>query len=172
MAIESKVRDASPDAQAVAPGGVAPRPTTVPSAVLFACTLNAIRSPMAAAILKHLTGGRVYVESAGARPGERDPFVTVVMDEIGIDMADHVPHAIADLHDTTFDLIITLSPEAHHQALELTRTMAVDVEYWPTLDPSFVMGNREQILASYRTVRDALFARIKARFALTGGPTV
>ena len=144
----------------------------LPAAVLFACTLNAIRSPMAAAIFKHLTGRRVYVESAGVRPGERDPFVAAVMDEIGIDMAGHTPHAISDLQDTTFDLIVTLSPEAHHQALELTRTMAVDVEYWPTLDPSFVMGNREQILASYRSVRDGLFARIKARFGLTGGPSV
>ena len=127
---------------------------------------------MAAAILKHLTGRRVYVESAGARPGERDPFVAVVMDEIGIDVSGHTPHAISDLQDTSFDLIITLSPEAHHQALELTRTMAVDVEYWPTLDPSYVMGNRDQILASYRTVRDQLFNRIKQRFGLTGGPSV
>lgn len=145
---------------------------TLPGAVLFACTLNAIRSPMAAAIFKHLTGRRVYVESAGVRPGERDPFVAAVMEEIGIDMSGHTPHAISDLQDTTFDLIITLSPEAHHQALELTRTMAVDVEYWPTLDPSFVMGNREQILGSYRTVRDTLFVRIKARFRLAGGPSV
>jgi protein-tyrosine-phosphatase len=144
----------------------------LPGAVLFACTLNVIRSPMAAAIFKHLTGRRVYVESAGVRPGERDPFVSVVMDEIGIDMTGHTPHAISDLQDTTFDLIITLSPEAHHQALELTRTMAVDVEYWPTLDPSFVTGNREQILGSYRAVRDALFKRIKARFGLAGGPSV
>jgi protein-tyrosine-phosphatase len=144
----------------------------LPGAVLFACTLNVIRSPMAAAILKHLTGRRVYVESAGVRPGAHDPFVATVMDEIGIDMTGHTPHAISDLEDTSFDLIITLSPEAHHQALELTRTMAVDVEYWPTLDPSFVVGNREQILASYRMVRDQLFTRIKVRFGLTGGPSI
>lgn len=149
-----------------------PEHRPLPGAILFACTLNAIRSPMAAAIFKHLTGRRVYVESAGVRPGERDPFVAAVMDEIGIDMSGHTPHAINDLQDTSFDLIITLSPEAHHQALELTRTMAVAVEYWPTLDPSFVMGNREQILASYRTVRDQLFNRIKQRFGLTGGPSV
>lgn len=144
----------------------------LPGAILFACTLNVIRSPMAAAIFKHLTGGRIYVESAGVRPGERDPFVLAVMDEIGIDMSSHAPRSINDLQDTSFDLIITLSPEAHHQALELTRTMAVDVEYWPTLDPSFVMGNREQILASYRQVRDQLFNRIKQRFGLAGGPSV
>ena len=145
---------------------------SLPGAVLFACSMNVIRSPMAAAILKHLGGRRVYVESAGVRTGEPDPFVAAVMDEIGIDLAGHTPHALADLQDTTFDLIITLSPEAHHQALELTRTMAVDVEYWPTLDPSFLVGNREQILESYRGVRDGLFNRIRARFGLTGGPSV
>ena len=150
-------------------------PGELPSAVLFACTLNAIRSPMAAAILRHLAGRRVYVESAGARPtGESDPFVISVMEEIGIDLSDHRPHSIADLNDTSFDLIITLSPEAHHQALELTRTMAVDVEYWPTFDPSLMIGqgSREQILDSYRAVRDQLFRRIGARFRLQGGPSV
>jgi protein-tyrosine-phosphatase len=152
-------------------GGQA-RGRDLPGAVLFACTINAIRSPMAAAILKHLTGRRVYVESAGVRPGEPDPFVAAVMEEIGIDLTRHAPHSIADLGDTSFDLIVTLSPEAHHQALELTRTMAVDVEYWPTLDPSLVMGNRDQILDAYRAVRDGLFRRIKARFGLEGGPTV
>ena len=146
----------------------------LPGSVLFACTMNAVRSPMAAAILRHLAGRQVYVESAGVRAGEVDPFVAAVMDEIGIDLSRHEPHTLADLHDTSFDLIITLSPEAHHQALELTRTMAVDVEYWPTFDASLMIGqgNREQTLQSYRAVRDRLFNRIKDRFGMTGGPTV
>jgi protein-tyrosine-phosphatase len=146
----------------------------LPGAVLFACTMNAVRSPMAAAILRHLGGRSVYVESAGVRAGEADPFVAVVMDEIGIDVTKHTPHTLADLHDTSFDLIITLSPEAHHQALELTRTMAVDVEYWPTLDATAMhgVGNREQILQAYRDVRDSLFKRIKLRFGFEGGPSV
>lgn len=144
----------------------------MPSAVLFACNLNAVRSPMAAAIMQHLTGGRVYVESAGVRPGEPDPFAAAVMDEIGIDMHAHRPHAIADLYDTSFDVIVSLTPEAHHQALEMTRTMAVDVEYWPTQDPTLASGSREQILGSYRAVRDGLFGRIKTRFGLAAGPSV
>ena len=146
----------------------------LPGAVLFACTLNAVRSPMAAAILAHLAGRRTYVESAGIRPGAHDPFVDEVMGEIGIDMRRHTPQTIADLHDTSFDLIVTLSPEAHHQALELTRTFAVEVEYWPTFDASLMMGSgsREQVLNAYRSVRDTLFRRIKQRFALVGGPTV
>jgi protein-tyrosine-phosphatase len=146
----------------------------LPASVLFACTMNAIRSPMAAAILRYLAGHRIYVESAGVRAGETDPFVVAVMDEIGIDLSAHEPRTLAGLHDTSFDLIVTLSPEAHHQALELTRTMAVDVEYWPTFDASLMMGqgNREQVLESYRAVRDGLFTRIKSRFAVAGGPSV
>lgn len=146
----------------------------LPGAVLFACTMNSVRSPMAAAILRHLAGRRVYVESAGARAGEPDPFVAEVMSEIGIDISRHTPRTIRDLNDTSFDVVVTLSPEAHHQALELTRTMAVDVEYWPTLDATVTMGQgtREQTLASYRSVRDQLFKRIKQRFGFEGGPTV
>jgi protein-tyrosine-phosphatase len=146
------------------------QPSDLPHAVLFACKFNAIRSPMAAAILRHLMGKRIYVQSAGVRRGETDPFAVAVMDEIGIDMGRHMPRSIEELEDTTFDLIVTLAPEAHHKALELTRTMAVGVEYWPTLEPSATSGNREQILHSYRAVRDQLFERIKARFGLGGAP--
>jgi len=144
----------------------------LPGAVLFACNRNAVRSPMAAAILKHLAGNRVYVGSAGVRPGEPDPFAVAVMDELGIDMSRHKPVQLADMHDTSFDLIVTLAPEAHHKALQLAQGFAVDVEYWPTMDPTLASGSREQILAAYRAVRDGLFARIKARFKLAGGPSV
>jgi protein-tyrosine-phosphatase len=146
----------------------------LPGAVLFACTMNSVRSPMAAAILRHLAGRRLYVESAGVKAGGPDPFAVEVMDEIGIDIADHKPITVQELHDTSFDLIVTLSPEAHHQALELTRTMAVEVEYWPTFDATVLVGHgsREQVLDAYRGVRDQLFQRIKRRFGLEGGPTV
>ena len=160
-------------APARAPGGGAVV-RELPDSVLFACTLNAVRSPMAAAIMRHLAGRRVYVQSAGVRAGEPDPFVAAVMDEIGIDVSRHAPVKLSDLDDTSFDLIITLSPEAHHQALEWTRTMAVDVEYWPTFDASIMQGHgsREQILDAYRAVRDRIFKRIKDRFGIEGGPSV
>jgi len=125
---------------------------------------------MAAAILRFLAGKRIYVRSAGVREGEIDPFVIAVMDEIGIDVTHHQPRTIEDLEDSSFDLIVTLAPEAHHKALEFTRTQAVDVEYWPTLDPSAATGNREQILEGYRVVRDQLFERIKKRFDISGMP--
>jgi protein-tyrosine-phosphatase len=136
----------------------------LPSAVLFACTQNVIRSVMAAAIMKHFYGHRVYVASCGVRPGQADPFVATVMDEIGITIGRHRPQGFEDLEDSSFDLVISLSPEAHHRALELTRTMAIEAEYWPTMDPSVTAGSREQILDSYRDVRDTLMRRIRLRF--------
>lgn len=144
----------------------------LPGAILFACSMNAVRSPMAAALMRHFFPKRVYVESAGVRPGELDGFAVAVMDELGIDISGHQPIAIDELHDTSFDVIVTLSPEAHHQALELTRTMAVDVEYWPTVDPTATIGSREQMLAAYRDVRDMLTMRIKKRFYWQAGPSV
>jgi protein-tyrosine-phosphatase len=138
----------------------------LPHAVLFSCTRNAIRSPMAEGLLKHLLGHRVYVDSVGVRPLEIDPFVVEVMDEIGIDLSKHRPKSFEDLEDTSYDLIISLSPEAQHSAVELTRTMACEVEFWNTLDPSIVEGNREMRLDAYRQVRDQLMRRIEQRFAL------
>ena len=139
-------------------------PQELPSAVLFACTQNVIRSVMAAAIFKHFYGHKVYVTSCGVKPGTADPFVAAVMDEMGIDIGKHRPQGFDDLEDSSFDLVISLSPEAHHRALEMTRTMAIEAEYWPTLDPSITAGSREQILDSYRDVRDMLMRKIRQRF--------
>jgi len=150
----------------------APGRTARPQAVLFACGLNSVRSPMAAALFKQLFGRSSYVGSAGVRTAEVDPFAVVAMDEIGLDIAKHRPMTFEQLDDwegLNFDLIVTLSPEAHHKALELTRTLAADVEYWPTADPTLASGNREQQLDAYREVRDQLLARIKARFDWRSG---
>ena len=133
-------------------------------AILIACTLNAVRSPMAAAILRHLAGQRLYVESAGVRAGELDPMAVEAMEEIGLEIGKHKPHRFEDLEDGSFDLVITLSPEAQHKAVELTRTAATRVEYWPTMDPTAVEGSREQRLQAYRAVRDQLMERLKQRF--------
>ena len=133
-------------------------------AVLIACTMNAVRSPMALGILRHLTRGRLYVESVGVRAGSLDPLAVEVMEEIGLEIGKHKPRRFEDLEDGSFDLVITLSPEAQHKAVELTRTAATSVEYWPTLDPTVVEGSREQRLAAYRGVRDQLMERLKARF--------
>jgi protein-tyrosine-phosphatase len=146
-------------------------PPSRPQAVLFACGMNAVRSPMAAALLQQLFGQTVYVGSAGVQKGELDPFAVAVMEEIGIDIARHKPmtfEEIEDLDGLNFNLIVTLSPPAHHKALELTRTLGAQVEYWPTPDPTAAVGSREQRLNAYREVRDQLRARIRERFGSRG----
>ena len=139
-----------------------------PHAVLFACDFNAVRSPVAAGLFRQMLGRSSYVASAGVRAGELDAFAVAVLDEIGIDISKHRPMTFETLDEwegLNFDLIVTLSPEAHHRALELTRTLAADVEYWPTSDPTATEGPREQRMAAYREVRDQMIERIKTRFA-------
>jgi protein-tyrosine-phosphatase len=146
-------------------------PVSRPLAVLFTCGQNSLRSPMAAGLFGQMFGRSIYTRSAGVRKGDLDPFAVAVMAELGIDIARHKPVTFEELEDwegLNFDLIVSLAPEAHHRALELTRTSAIDVEYWPTADPSAAEGSREQRLEAYRAVRDQLLDRIRKRFAPSG----
>ena len=145
----------------------------LPGAVLFACTMNQIRSPMAEALLKYLHGNRIFVQSAGVRAGPVvDPFAVAVMDELGIDIERHRTRDFTQLDDDYFDLVISLSPEAQHQAVELTRNNASDLEFWHMPDPSLAEGTREQRLDAYRDLRDLLLRRIRARFPPIGTPAL
>ena len=144
----------------------------LPGSVLFCCTMNALRSPMAEAMLKHLHGRRIYVDSVGLRSGPIDEFAVAVMEEIGMDISKHRAKTFEQLEDGSFDLIVSLSPEAQHHAVEMTRTMACDVEFWNTFDPSIAEGSREIRLDAYRQVRDQLMRRILTRFPLPGAPRV
>ncbi|MDX6749468.1 arsenate reductase ArsC [Geminicoccaceae bacterium 1502E] len=144
----------------------------LPASVLFACTMNAIRSPMAEALLKFFHGHRIYVQSVGVRQGELDPMVVQVLDEIGIDLSRHRPRTFDDLEDTFFDLVISLSPEAQHRAVELTRSSSCELDFWHMPDPSVIEGSREQRLDAYRALRDMLLRRIRERFPPESGPRV
>jgi len=144
----------------------------LPGSVLFCCTQNALRSPMAEAMMKHLHGRRVFVDSVGVRTGPLDDFAVAVMDEIGIDITRHKPKSFDDLEDDSFDLIISLSPEAQHKAVDMTRALAAEVEFWNTFDPSVVEGSREARLEAYRQVRDQLMHRLLQRFPPSGAPGV
>jgi protein-tyrosine-phosphatase len=140
-----------------------------PDAILFMCGLNAIRSPMAEAIARSIMPANIYIRSAGVRAGERDPFVDAVLEEVGLSIVRKQPQTLQELEDDFFDLIITLSPQAHHAALELTRSNAIDVVYWPTMDPTVATGTREQILEAYRGVRDHLTGLIESRLLKRNG---
>jgi len=147
---------------------MAPPRLRAPQAVLFACGFNSVRSPMAESLLQQMFPQALYVRSAGVKKMELDPFAVAVMAELGQDISKHRPITFDELEDwegLNFDLIITLSPEAHHKALDLTRTLAADVEYWPTHDPTGTDGSREQKLQAYREVCDTLLMRIRRRFS-------
>jgi len=136
-----------------------------PRSILFLCGRNSIRSPMAELLARKNLPAATFVTSAGVKPGERDPFVDKVLAEENLSLGERMPQRFEELEDSYFDLIITLSPEAHHRAMELTRTHAVEVEYWPTFDPSVVEGTRDQILAAYRVLREYLKDNIARRFS-------
>ena len=136
----------------------------LPSAVLFCCTWNAVRSPMAEAMLKHLHGRRVFVDSVGVRQGELDPFAVAVMEEIGIDLGKHRPKTFDDLEDESREVRV------HDEAVELTRTSACEVEFWPSMDPTAIEGSREVRMEAYRDLRDSIMRRILKRFPLHSAP--
>jgi protein-tyrosine-phosphatase len=142
----------------------------LPQAVLFACNFNSIRSPMAAALFRDRWGRFCFVDSCGVRAGELDPLAVEVMDEYGLSLTKHRPKNFGELEDANFDLVISLTPEAHHSALEMTRTMAIEAEYWPTYDPSLCDGTRAQRLDEFRAVRDSLEQRITQRFKAWSTP--
>lgn len=136
-----------------------------PTSVLFVCGKNSIRSPIAELLARKLLPPNMYIASAGVQRGERDPFVDAVLIEEGLSLDARQPRELEELADGYFDLIITLTPLAHHTVLERMRGFSVDVEYWPTPDPTLMTGSREQIMNAYRDVRDRLKRQITKRFA-------
>lgn len=134
------------------------------AAVLFCCTRNAVRSPMAEALAKHRFGTRYYVDSAGLIEGDLDPMAVAALAEWGIDLAPHKAKSFDDLRDDSFDLILALSPEALARAEEFTRTLHCAVEFWPLPDPTESEGTAAQRLDAFRDLRDRLDALIQTRF--------
>jgi protein-tyrosine-phosphatase len=139
----------------------------LPTTVLFACTYNAVRSPMAEALLRYFHGLTLQVRSVGVFKGELDPFSVAVMEEIGVDIANHRPSTFDELDGARFDLVIALSPEAQHHAVEMTRDAARDAIFWNMFDPTMAEGSRDMRLEAYRQVRDQLKRRILERFPLS-----
>jgi protein-tyrosine-phosphatase len=136
----------------------------LPAAILFCCNLNEVRSPMAEGIMKRFHGSRVFVDSAGVREGDRDPFMIEVMREIGVDMSRHQPKTMSNLEADSFELVIALSNFAKEKAEDLTRYTHCDVRAWEIPDPTEAEGSREARLTAYRQVRDLLQQKILELF--------
>lgn len=137
-----------------------------PSSVLFACTLNRTRSPMAAALMRQMFGDRIHVDSCGIKADAGfDPFMIEVLEEVGAPAPSHGPKRFEELDDGSFDLVISLTPDAQHRAAQVLRGRSVEIEYWPTYDPTDCEGSRELVLEAYRLLRQHLHKRILERFA-------
>ena len=137
----------------------------LPSSVLFCCTMNQIRSPMAEGIMKRFHGAQVFVDSAGVREGELDALMIEAMSEIGVDMLTHHPKTFAGLANQSFDLVIAMSPMAHAAAKHLTRYMHCELRQWNIHDPSLIEGSRAARLAAYRATRDQIQQKILDLFS-------
>jgi len=139
--------------------------------VLFVCSMNSVRSPIAAALARRAFPGRLIARSAGVTSGKADAFVHEVMEEIGVDMSVHTPHTMDELVATHFDLVITLSEDAI-EAVRERHYEAGAIEHWSVTDPTLVEGNREAVLSAYRTLRDTLQKQVRERLeplVATGG---
>ncbi|MFC3050579.1 arsenate reductase/protein-tyrosine-phosphatase family protein [Kordiimonas pumila] len=137
--------------------------TKPPKNVLFVCNQNAVRSPMAEALAMKHSKRRMFVESAGLIAGALDPFTVAAMAEEGLQIEQHKAQTIADIDLPLFELVIALTPESHER---LTKMVGPEtkLEYWATPDPSDAEGTRNQVMDSYRLVRDHLECRIADRF--------
>jgi uncharacterized protein (UPF0262 family)/protein-tyrosine-phosphatase len=130
--------------------------------VLFVCSMNSVRSPIAAALARNAFPGRIIARSVGVNGGKADQFVHEVMEEIGIDMSVHTPHILDELVANHFDLVITLSDDAP-EAVRRKGLETGALEEWQVADPSLVEGNRSHVLDAYRDLRDSLRKKVKAR---------
>ena len=130
--------------------------------VLFVCSMNSVRSPIAAALTRRFFPGRLVARSAGVRSGKADGFVHEVMEELGMDMSVHTPHTMDELMASHFDLVVTLSEDAR-EAVATRGLDATRFEHWPMPDPTMVEGNREAMLSAYRTLRDTLQQQVRER---------
>lgn len=152
--------------------------TIIPTSVLFCCDYNAVRSPMAEGIMKKFYGTRIFVQSAGVKNElEIDGFSVAVCAEIEVALEKHRVRTFHQMEEwgdriDAYDLIVALSPAAMRQAQEYTRYHAVEVEYWPTIDPTGLGETREAKLAAYRQTRDQIVTRILERFGAPDTPEV
>ena len=146
-----------------------PKNMAAPKSILFACNLNAVRSPMAAALARQLLGDAVVVDSVGVYNGDGvDPFAAEVMREVGLNIDSHASKTFNDVDPGGFEVIVALTPEAAQEAAKWKGEKGVTILTWNAPNPSETHGSRSQILDAFRGVRDQLGTHIKSEFVPPG----
>lgn len=136
--------------------------------VLLMCTHNSVRSPMAEALLKKALGREVYVQSAGVFAENISVIAEQVMEEIGINIADHCSRTYNDLSEDSFDVIVALSSEAYNFARNVTEKKCKLVEYWEvTSPPQLGEVSREMVVEACRRIRDEIRQHIYNRLGVS-----
>ena len=80
--------------------------------VIFLCCHNAVTSQMAEALVKHYSGNKFEVFSAGLKPLEIHPLTRQVMQEVGIDLTDQTAEPLRKYWGKMrFDYLIAVCPE-------------------------------------------------------------
>lgn len=133
--------------------------------ILFVCTLNRTRSPMAEGLARQLCGDAARIDSCGVTPAEEfDPFMLAALAEVGAGVTERPGKGFEVLDEAPFDVIVALSAEANQTATKLGAAHGVAVRFWETPDPTLAEGSREAILDTYREVREGLARRIRELF--------
>jgi ArsR family transcriptional regulator, arsenate/arsenite/antimonite-responsive transcriptional repressor / arsenate reductase (thioredoxin) len=134
-------------------------PAALPSrTVVFLCTANSARSQMAEGWLRHLSGGRITVRSAGTDPRPLHPLAVEVMAEAGIDIGYQQAKHVDDLADLQPDLVVTVCDIAREQCAVWQAAGAR--LHWSIPDPVAVRDPAAQA-AAFRAVRDDLRRRVE-----------
>jgi ArsR family transcriptional regulator, arsenate/arsenite/antimonite-responsive transcriptional repressor / arsenate reductase (thioredoxin) len=144
------------------PGGQ-PR---LPARVLFICSGNSSRSPMAEGWLNHLGDGRVTARSAGISPGTLHPLAVTAMAEHGVDISGHRPAQLSDFADDSFTRVITLCDRARENCGELPAESAS--VHWSIPNPAQA---HPPDLDAFRATAKELQTRIRYLLPTLAGTT-
>jgi ArsR family transcriptional regulator, arsenate/arsenite/antimonite-responsive transcriptional repressor / arsenate reductase (thioredoxin) len=130
-------------------------------AVLFVCTGNSARSPIAEALLRHHTAGAVAVTSAGSRPRPvlHSNAVRVLHDEFGIDISGRRPQHLETLAGRTFDHVITLCDKAREVCPEFGRHPRR--AHWSIPEPATAGDTDEVAYPAFRHTADDINTRVR-----------
>ncbi len=138
----------------------------LPASVLFVCTLNSIRSPMAEGMMKARFGDRVYVQSCGLEAGEVSDLMVAVMREKSLDMQNHKSKTLAEMSDTSFDVAIAFNTDAESALRAFFDDSDTQIECWPTPDPTAGAMDVRAMMDNFRAVRDVIEMRIDKKFGV------
>ncbi|MFW9917410.1 MAG: arsenate reductase ArsC [Candidatus Thorarchaeota archaeon] len=130
--------------------------------VLFICTHNSSRSQMAEGFLRHLYGNRYAAHSAGTQPGQVNPYAVQVMAEVGVDLSKHRSKSIDGFLNSEIDYVITVCDSAKETCPIFPG--GKQIQHKSFEDPSAATGTQEQILTSFRVVRDQIRTWIETKF--------